>query len=153
MKKVIAVLSIVFLSACTAKQAGKIVGGSVGGFVGSKVGKTVAGDLGKVVGAGLGAYVGSFAGGELFDSLSKVSQDKTQKTAEDLLETGVDGDVGVWENGEESGEFKIEETKYITELQTVCRDFTQTTTHKGQTETVKGTACRDPETGKWKFKS
>ena len=154
MKKIIFVISVIILSACKSSEIGSIVGGSIGGVVGGNLGSEVSNKLGRVVGTGVGIYLGSEFGSKMFSKINEDSQRKLNDTTQDVLETGVDGDVGRWNNPSDNsyGEFKVEETKYIHELDTTCRFFTQTINHRGKKEVVKGKACRKPN-GSWEVKS
>ncbi|MGB1361075.1 MAG: hypothetical protein ACPG8V_03060 [Alphaproteobacteria bacterium] len=154
MKKTLLILSIIALAGCSARQVGQIAGGSLGGYAGSKLGKDVAGEIGQVVGTGVGAYLGSEFGGRVFDQLSESSQNQMTSNMNEVLETGVDGDVGKWENHADnsSGEFEVENTQYVEELKTTCRNFTNKVSHNGKQETVKGRACRNAD-GTWRYES
>jgi len=154
MKKIIFAFSVIILSGCSANEVGSIVGGSVGGVVGGNLGAEVSNKLGRVVGTGVGVYLGSQFGSKVFSKINEDSQRKLNDTTQDILETGVDGDVGRWNNPSDNsyGEFKVEETKYMQELDTTCRLFTQTINHRGKKEVIKGKACRNSD-GSWKIKS
>ena len=150
MLKILATLSVpLLLVACgpgglSKQDAGLGVGAVAGGLLGNTVGK----GSGKVVATALGAVVGGIVGSEIGKSMD----DADRKAAEDAefaaLEHGNSGVSTPWRNPD-SGHYGmvVPSKPYKIQAQD-CRDYTHTIYIQGQPQTMRGTACRNPD-GTW----
>lgn len=146
-----ALVCAAMLSACEGagnKQiGGTVVGGALGGLLGSKIGS----GRGQLVGVGLGALLGAFLGSETGKSLDKADEAYARQTAQHAFETTPAGTRTQWHNPDTGNTGTITPTKtYENPDGSYCREFQQTITVGGKSESAYGTACRQPD-GSWKM--
>jgi surface antigen len=149
--KTIAVLLIVaFLGAgCATMEAnpkttiGAVGGGTLGGLIAAAAGASPAAIAASVVG---GILVGALAGNLLDERDRRLASEATQRA----LETAPTGQPVAWQNPDNgnSGKVVVVQT-YQSGTGGYCREFQQSATIGGKTETVVGTACRPPD-GSWR---
>jgi len=152
MKKAVWTIPLLALSisACTKEESGTLIGAIAGAAVGSEIGGHGTGqNIGLIVGALAGAYVG----GEVGRSLDRADRAAMQQTTQYALESQPDYQSSDWVNPNtgHKGTVTPQSTYESTEGQ-YCREYQQTVTIGGKTETMYGTACRQPD-GSWKIVS
>lgn len=141
------------LVACTdtgPKQAGgTLVGAGVGGLIGSQIGR----GSGQLAATGLGVLLGGLIGSEVGKSLDRADQMAMGQATQQSLESAPTGRVSSWNNPDTGHSGTVEPTRtFQTPQGTYCREFQQTVTVGGQTQSAYGTACRQPD-GSWKIVS
>ncbi|WP_138379177.1 RT0821/Lpp0805 family surface protein [Luteithermobacter gelatinilyticus] len=144
----IAALSL-SLAACESKQqSGAAIGAVVGGLLGNSVG----GDGGgKAFAIAVGAMAGAVVGSEIGKSLDEADRLRMRQTAQTALETGRSGEQVTWHNPDSGNYGSVTpQPAYEPEPGKYCREYQQTITVGGKTETAYGTACRQPD-GTWKI--
>lgn len=148
-----AALVLVFgLSACDTNNAGQkevggtLLGAAVGGLLGSQIG----GGSGKLAATAAGTLLGAYLGSEVGRSLDKSDRLYAERTAQHSLEYSRSGTSSTWQNPDtdHSGEFTPLNT-YESRDGLDCRDYKQAVFIDGRAETVRGTACRQPD-GTWR---
>jgi len=151
--RILAVVTALGLSvaACAAdsgpkENLGTLLGAGLGGLAGAQIGSG-SGQLAAVAG---GTLLGAFLGKEIGASLDKADQAYADQTAQRTLETSPTGQSSTWSNPDSGNSGSITQTKtYQTASDEYCREYQQTVTVGGQTESAYGTACRQPD-GSWK---
>jgi len=131
------------------EQIGTIGGAIIGGLLGAQVGS----GGGQLAAVAAGTLLGSFLGRDVGSSLDKADQLYAERTAHEALESAPTGTSSTWQNpdSEHEGTFTPTDTYYRNEY-TPCREYQQTVTIGGETETAYGTACRDAN-GDWRVQS
>lgn len=126
---------------------GLLLGGALGGFLGSKVGK----GKGKLAATAAGTLFGAFLGSQVGRSLDQTDRLYAERTARGSLERSPTGTTSDWVNPDtgHAGSFTPTKT-YRTRYGQNCRDYSQTVTVDGRTETAYGTACRSSD-GTWRL--
>lgn len=132
------------------KQAGgTLVGAGVGGLIGSQIGR----GSGQLAATGLGVLLGGLIGSEVGKSLDRADQMAMAQATQQSLESAPTGRVSSWNNPDSGHSGTVEPTRtFQTQQGTYCREFQQTITVGGQTQSAYGTACRQPD-GSWKIVS
>ena len=123
-------------------QIGAAAGAAGGGLVAAAAG---AGGVGIVSGLLLGALLGGGIGYYLDEQDKEALAERTQYS----LQTAPNGQTTTWQsqNSTDSGSV-TPLNSYRDASGRYCRDFRQTVSVDGQTETANGTACRNEE-GNW----
>jgi surface antigen len=75
--------------------------------------------------------------------------EKDRIKAAQALETAPTGAPTSWRNPDTGAAYTVTPTRTYQEAGAPCRDFTTKAVIEGKEETVKGTACRQPD-GSWK---
>lgn len=145
-------LILVTLAACNANTGPKTIGGTLfgaalGGLAGSKIG----GGRGRLAAVAAGTLIGAFVGRGVGESLDRIDRMHAARSAESGLETLPSGTTTTWQNPDSgnSGSFTPTRT-YTTAGGTYCREYQQTVTVGGRSESAYGTACRQPD-GSWRI--
>jgi surface antigen len=144
--------TIVSLGACVQDRgnkevAGTLVGAAAGGLIGSQIG----GGSGQLVAVGAGVLLGGLLGSEVGRSLDKADQAYAAQTYQQTLEYAPTGQTNTWVNPDSGNEGSYTPVKVMqTDSGQYCREFQQTVTVSGQTESAYGTACRQPD-GTWQI--
>ncbi len=122
--------------------------GAVGGAVaGSQVGK----GRGKLVAVAAGTLLGGFLGSEIGKSLDKADRLAMQQTTQKSLETGPSGSTMSWRNPDSGHSGTVTpQPAYQNASGQHCREYEQTISVDGKTETAYGTACRQAD-GSWRI--
>lgn len=138
------------LGACEDKQGvGTILGAIGGAAVGSAIGGK--GGTGKVIAVAAGTLAGAYLGREIGKSLDKADRAAMQKTTQNALETNVSGTSSTWRNPDSGHKGTVTpQPAYTNTKNSYCREYQQTITVGGKTETAYGTACRQQD-GTWKI--
>jgi len=127
------------------ENSGALLGALGGAVIGSQFGNiTGAHVTGAVVGAGIGALIGNRIGAAMDDD------DKRRAYAAqiDALNDGAPGAPVSWRNPDSGRYGTIVPGPYYEQKGLRCRSYTHTIYIEGRPETVRGTACRNPD-GSW----
>lgn len=141
------------LAACEGNQYGqKQTGGAIlGGVAGGLLGAQVGGGKGKLAATAAGAVLGVLLGSEVGKSLDKADKLYAQRAAQGALETNRVGQTSTWSNPDSGHSGTTTPTRTVAQTSSgePCREYQQTVTIGGQTETAYGRACRQAD-GTWK---
>ena len=141
------------LTACQGQQYGqKQTGGAIlGGIAGGLLGAQVGGGKGKLAAVAIGTLVGVLVGSEVGKSLDKADQLYAQRNAQTALEVNPVGQASTWSNPDSGNSGTVTPVRtFQTAAGDPCREYQQTVTIGGQTETAYGRACRQAD-GSWKI--
>ncbi|MEL6287241.1 MAG: RT0821/Lpp0805 family surface protein [Pseudomonadota bacterium] len=129
----------------TKSDAGLAVGAVAGGVIGNQFGK----GSGRVVGTALGAVIGGIVGSDIGRQLDDADRRAAAEAEYAALERGQSGVATPWRNPD-SGRYGtvVPSSPYKVGGRRDCRDFTHTVYIDGRPETMKGSACRNPD-GTW----
>lgn len=129
------------------QNVGTIIGAAAGAIVGSQIGS----GSGKTAATAVGTLVGALAGKEIGKSLDRADMVYLNQSQQKALETTPSGSSTGWSNPDSgnSGQVTPQRT-YQNTSGAYCREFQQTITVGGNTESAFGTACRQPD-GTWKI--
>lgn len=144
-----AILLVGALSACenqhgigTKTQIGAAGGAAAGGLLAAATG---AGGAGIAAGVLLGGLAGGALGYYLDDRDKQMAANTTQRA----LESNSTGQTASWVNPDSNHSGTVTPTRTYQNAQgQYCREFQQTVTVNGKTETATGTACRQTD-GSW----
>lgn len=141
-------VAAVTAAGCTNEQVGTIVGAGAGAAVGHTIGGHGAGAfLGTVAGGLAGAWVGSKIG----QNMDETDRLKMSQATGDALENGRSGTAETWTNPDNDHSGTVTpQPAYKNDSGQYCREYQQTVTINGKTETAYGTACRQPD-GSWRI--
>lgn len=138
-------LMAVAVAGCSTKQEqGTAVGAVAGGLLGSAVGK----GNGKIVGGLVGAVAGGIIGSEIGKSLDQQDRMLAQRAEMDALERGQSGRPIAWRNPDNGRYGEVIPSQPYRRGQVDCRDYTHKIYIDGRPQSMKGTACRNPD-GTW----
>jgi surface antigen len=129
------------------QQVGTLLGAVAGAVAGAQFGS----GRGALAATAIGTLLGALAGSEVGKSLDRADMAYLQQTQQKALETTPSGSASNWSNPDSgnSGQV-IPQRTYQNAGGTYCREFQQTVTVGGGTESAYGTACRQPD-GTWKI--
>lgn len=123
--------------------AGAALGAIAGSNVGSGKGRVAAIAVGTLLGAGIGREVGS--------SLDRADMSYYSQTHQEAMQYGQNNQTLPWNNPESGHSGTFTPTNYYQQADgNYCREYSQTITVGGRTESGYGTACRQPD-GSWKI--
>jgi surface antigen len=126
---------------------GTFGGAAAGGLAGAQFGH----GSGKLAAVAIGALLGAFVGSEVGKSLDKADQAYAAQNANEALERNHSGESSSWRNPDSGHEGTITPTRTTyDDSGQPCREYQQTVTIGGKTQTAYGTACRDPD-GNWRI--
>lgn len=140
----LALAGVVGLSGCQQvrnEHVGMGVGGALGGLLGAQVG----GGTGQLAATAAGALLGAYLGGNVGRTMDDVDRMKTHRT----LEGNPTGQSTTWQNPDSGNRYDVTPTRTYEESGRPCRDYTTEAWIEGRRETVRGTACREPD-GSWR---
>jgi surface antigen len=129
----------------TKQDAGLGVGAVAGGVIGNQFG----GGDGKVVATAIGAVVGGIVGSEIGRSLDQQDQRAAAEAEYAALEHGQSGQAQPWRNPDSGHYGMVVPGKSYRRNEQDCRDYTHTIYINGHPQTMRGTACRNPD-GTWR---
>ena len=131
----------------TGEVVGTAGGAAAGGLLGAQIGKGTGRDI-AIAG---GVLLGAFLGNQLGQRLSENDRAMASSTAQQSLERQPSGTTSTWQNPDtgNGGSFQPQNV-YQTADGTYCRQYANTIVVDGRTETVNGTACRNPD-GSWRI--
>lgn len=136
------------LSSCTKEESGTLLGAIGGAAVGSAVGGH---GTGKVVAIAAGTLGGAFIGREIGRSLDRADRRAMGRQTQYSLESSPSGNVTRWQNPDSGHSGTITpQPAYTNKTNQYCREYQQTVSVGGKTETAYGTACRQAD-GSWKI--
>ena len=145
------IASIFILCSCQGagqkQQAGTVIGAGLGALAGSQIGGGGAGTMAAVA---IGGLLGAWAGGSLGQSLDEADQVRHSNAYQAAQTTPLNQPVS-WNNPNSGASGTVVATRDGRNQSTgaYCREFEQTITVDGKTETRKGQACQQPD-GSWK---
>jgi surface antigen len=146
MKKLtVASLSLSFLLGGCATMNNEGVGTISGGVIGGLLGSQFGGGSGKVAAAAGGALVGAFLGGQIGKSMDKLDRMQMQQA----LETAPTGRSVAWSNPDTGNRYTVQPTRTYYHERLPCREYTTRAWIDGQSEVIRGSACRQPD-GSWR---
>ena len=122
------------------EQMGQVVGGALGGLLGAQVG----GGKGQLAATAAGAIAGVLIGGNVGRSMDEVDRMRTERS----LESTPTGHTSSWRNPDSGAEYAVTPTRTYDADSGPCREYTTEGTIDGRRESVRGTACRQPD-GTW----
>ena len=126
---------------------GTLLGAVGGAVVGSQVGK----GRGQLVAVAAGSLLGAYAGSEIGKSLDNADRIAMQQTTQRSLEATPSGSAASWRNPDSGNSGTVTpQPSYQNAAGQYCREYEQTITVDGRTETAYGTACRQAD-GSWKI--
>lgn len=151
LKRVFCVLSVVaslLLGGCEGgpkQQIGTVLGAGIGAVAGTAIGD----GRGQKLAIAAGTLVGAILGSEIGKSLDKADLAYLNQTQQQTLESAPSGTEKTWHNPDSgnSGSIIAQPAVQLADG-TYCRDFQQTVTADGKTETANGRGCREPD-GEW----
>ena len=143
-------LAAVILAGCGGgikEQFGTVIGAGVGALAGSQIGD----GRGQLAAVAVGTLLGAIAGSEVGKSLDRADRLAMGQAQQQALETGKSGTNTTWQNPDSGNSGAISpQPAYQQADGNYCREFTQTVSVGGKTESAYGTACRQPD-GTWKI--
>jgi surface antigen len=129
------------------QTGGTLAGAGVGALIGSQIGH----GSGKLAAVAIGTLAGAMIGSEVGKSLDRADRLAMQQTTQKALESNRSGRASTWRNPDSGHSGTITPTKtYDTAAGQPCREYQQTVTIGGKTESAYGTACRQND-GSWKI--
>jgi surface antigen len=138
-------LLVVVLAGCavpaTREQSGMVVGGVVGGVVGSQFGR----GEGRTVATILGTLIGATIGG----SIGRSMDDNDRMKVAHALETSGSTVPTRWVNPDTRIAYTMVPIRTYDSAGASCREYTVDAVIGGRSESVVGTACRQPD-GSWR---
>lgn len=141
-----AVAALIALSGCesppTKQEVGTVTGAVVGGLLGAQVGGGAGRDVAIIVGTIGGAFLGSAVG-------KSMDENDRMRTAH-ALETSPTGRSTTWRNPDTGRTYSVVPDRTYESAGRPCREFTTQVVIEGRAETMKGTACRQPD-GNWRM--
>ena len=129
----------------TKSDTGLAVGAVAGGILGNQVGS----GTGKVLATVAGAVVGGIVGSEIGRSLDRQDRLLAQQAEYDALERGSSGVPQRWRNPDNGRYGDVVPSRPYRRGAEDCRDYTHTIYVDGRPQTMRGTACRNPD-GTWR---
>ena len=146
----VAAVAVAALASCSGgekQQLGTVLGAGVGALAGAHIGK----GKGKLVAVAVGTLAGAALGGEIGKSLDKADRAALQRSTQTALEKNRVGSASTWRNPDSGNSGTVKPTRtYQTAQGDVCREYQQTITVGGKTETAVGRACRQAD-GTWRI--
>ena len=126
-------------------DTGLAVGAIAGGIIGNQVGS----GSGRVLATVAGAVVGGIVGSEIGRAMDKQDQILAQQAEMDALERGRSGERTRWRNPDNGRYGEVIPGTPYRRAGGDCRDYTHTIYIDGRPQTMRGTACRNPD-GTWR---
>src|SRR5690606_16529949 len=91
-----------------------------------------------------GALVGAYLGGQIGKSMDKVDRMEMQRA----LETAPTGRSVNWSNPDSGYRYTVQPTRTYYRERLPCREYVTSAFIDGRSETIRGSACRQPD-GSW----
>jgi surface antigen len=137
------------LSACgpdaRKTDTGLAVGAVAGGLLGNQFGK----GTGRVVATAAGAVIGGIVGSEIGRSMDRQDRILAQQAERDAFERGRSGERISWRNPDNGRYGDVVPDRPYKRGYEDCRDYTHTIYIDGRPQSMRGTACRNPD-GTWR---
>lgn len=125
-------------------DTGMVVGAVAGGILGNQVG----GGTGKIAATAIGAVVGGIVGSEIGRALDQQDRMLAQEAEFDALERGQSGVSRQWRNPDNGRYGEVIPSRPYKRGGLDCRDYTHKIYIDGRPQSMRGTACRNPD-GTW----
>jgi surface antigen len=144
------------LAGCAQNGSGpgtkQVVGGLGGAALGGLLGSQIGGGTGKLIATGAGVAIGGLIGSEIGRSMDEVDRMRASQAQQQAVRAPM-GETITWNNPESAnrGSYTPVRDGY-TEGGRYCREFRETITVDGRTETGTGVACRRSD-GTWEIRS
>lgn len=126
-------------------DGGTVLGAIAGGILGNQIGK----GSGKVVATALGAVVGGIVGSEIGRSLDEADRQRASEAEYRALEYGQPGVASPWKNPQSGHYGNVVPGRPYLRQGANCREYTHTIYVDGRPQTMRGSACRQPD-GTWR---
>lgn len=145
---------LVFTAGCAQNTGPKEgIGTVLGGIGGAVLGAQFGRGTGQLVGVAAGTLLGAFIGNSIGSSLDKADQTYANQAANRAFETAPSGQAVGWQNPDSGNNGTIvPKPAYQKSNGQYCREFQQSVTVGGKTQSAYGTACRQPD-GSWQIVS
>ncbi len=147
-----AILIALFAAACSNNQYGEkqtvgtLGGAALGGLLGAQFGD----GTGQLVATGAGVLIGGLIGSEIGRTMDEQDEMQANQAVTEAHQAPL-GETIVWNNPDSGHSGTVTPVRDgSTSSGLYCREFQQTITVSGRTETAYGTACRQPD-GTWKI--
>jgi surface antigen len=128
------------------QTVGTVGGAALGGLLGSQFGS----GTGQLVATGAGVFIGALVGSEIGRTMDEQDRMRADQAVNQAHSAPV-GETIVWNNPESGNSGAVTPVRDGTSTSGLyCREFQQTITVNGRTETAYGTACREPD-GTWRI--
>ena len=149
MKILAAVAAIaVGTTACQSGPSGSLIGGVGGGVAGAALGSQFGSGTGQLVAVGAGALLGALLGSEIGSYMDEQDQQYAAQ-AQQQAYAAPTGQTVAWSNPDNGNYGTVTpQPPSQTVAGRYCRDYVQTVFIDGRQETLKGTACQNPN-GTW----
>ena len=148
-KAVVAVTLVSLITGCgpeaSKQDSGLVVGAIAGGLIGNAAGRGGGRPAATIVGAVLGGIVGS----EIGRSMDKQDRILAQQAELMALERGRSGEVTPWRNPDNGRYGEVIPMEADRRGAEDCRAYTHRIYIDGRPQTMRGTACRNPD-GSWR---
>ena len=129
------------------QTGGAVIGGAAGGLLGSQIGH----GSGRLAATAAGALLGALAGSSVGQSLDRADQMYASRSTQTALERAPVGTATTWTNPDSGHSGTVTPVRtYQTAGGQYCREYQQSVTVNGQSQSAYGTACRQPD-GSWKI--
>lgn len=128
------------------ENTGTLLGAGTGALVGAAVAGGGTGN--RLAGAAVGGLLGGLIGNRIGASLDDEDKRRAYDAQMDALERGPSGAPVSWKNPDSGRYGTIVPGPSYQESGRNCRQFTHTIYIDGRPQTVRGTACRNPD-GTW----
>ena len=147
-----ATLIALFAAACSSspygekQTVGAVGGAAIGGLLGSQFGD----GTGQLVATGAGVLIGGLIGSEVGRTMDEQDRMQANQAVTQAHQAPL-GETIVWNNPDSGNSGTVTPVRDgSTSSGLYCREFQQTITVGGETQTAFGTACRQPD-GTWRI--
>jgi len=138
------------VASCTKEQTGTLLGAIGGAAIGDAIGGK-GGGTGNTIAIALGTLAGAAIGSSIGRSLDRADRMAMQHRTQYSLESTTSGTRSTWHNPDSGNSGTITpQPAFTNKKNEYCREYQQTITVGGKTETAYGTACRQAD-GAWKI--
>lgn len=135
------------LGACERETVGTLGGAAAGGLLGSQIGSGSGQTIAIIAGTLAGAYLGRRV------AQSSLFSDEDAKTAANAERQALaSGSPAVWSSADNPVAGRVTPVQTFEREGRVCREYTHSITTPTDQETLRGTACRQPD-GTWQLAS
>ncbi|MCP5432058.1 MAG: glycine zipper 2TM domain-containing protein [Alphaproteobacteria bacterium] len=150
MRMAAAGLSLLSVAACAEGQYNEQIGGIAGAAAGAYVGSQVGSGTGRDIAMVAGALLGYWAGSTLARRLTEQDRSVMGQTTNRALSTAPNNQTVTWSNPESGNSGSVTPTSsYKTASGQTCRQFSQTVSAGGKSDSASGVACQQPD-GSWR---
>jgi surface antigen len=128
------------------QTVGTLGGAALGGLLGAQFGD----GTGQLVATGAGVLIGGLIGSEIGRTMDEQDRMQANQAVTEAHQAPL-GETIVWNNPDSGNSGTVTPVRDgSTSSGLYCREFQQTVTVSGRTETAYGTACRQPD-GTWRI--